>query len=78
MIEIEKYPCSDKRELLSREQFWIDELKPELNRIKAYGFDKKEYDKQWYHENKDYMKDYKKIARQFTKECDGLNRIVVC
>jgi len=36
IILIENYPCSHKNELLSREQYWIDELKPALNIKPAY------------------------------------------
>ena len=36
IILIENYPCSHKNELLSREQYWIDELKPVLNIKPAY------------------------------------------
>lgn len=32
---IEKYPCDDRDELLKREQYWIDELKPSMNEINA-------------------------------------------
>lgn len=35
MILIENYPCSSKYELNAREQYWIDELKPELNSCKT-------------------------------------------
>lgn len=31
MIEIEPYPCSNKREKETRERYWIEELKAELN-----------------------------------------------
>ena len=36
IILIEDYPCSNKNELLSREQYWIDKLKPTLNINPAY------------------------------------------
>lgn len=32
-ILIEKYECKCKDELHSRERYWIDELKPELNKV---------------------------------------------
>ena len=31
IVLIEYFPCNDKNELLKREQYWIDELKPVLN-----------------------------------------------
>ena len=37
IILIEKYPCSDKEELVRREQHWIDELKPTLNRNASHS-----------------------------------------
>ena len=37
IILVEKYPCADKEELLKREQYWIDELKPTLNMGTAYS-----------------------------------------
>ena len=36
IILIENYPCINKNELLSREQYWIDELKPIVNINPAY------------------------------------------
>ena len=36
IILIEDYPCSNKNELLSREQYWIDKLKPDVNIKPAY------------------------------------------
>ncbi len=36
IILIEEWPCGSKKELLKREQHWIDELQPELNRRAAY------------------------------------------
>ena len=32
MIEIEKYTATDKHDLLKRERYWIETLKPSLNR----------------------------------------------
>ena len=45
MIEIEKYPCDDKREAEKREDELMKELKANMNSIRAYcGFDTvKEY-----------------------------------
>lgn len=31
MIQIEAYPCNSKLELLARERYWYDQLKPTLN-----------------------------------------------
>ena len=35
MILLEKYSCGDRDELNEREQYWIDKLKPTLNKIEA-------------------------------------------
>jgi group I intron endonuclease len=35
---IEEYPCANKKELVKREQHYIDLLKPELNTLSAYTF----------------------------------------
>lgn len=37
MIEIEKFPCNDSNEATAREQYWINELKANLNMIKAFN-----------------------------------------
>ena len=36
MIEIEKYPCNDKREAECREEYWRKNLKAELNSIRCW------------------------------------------
>jgi hypothetical protein len=35
IVLIEAFPCNEKSELLRREQHWIDELKPTLNKFKT-------------------------------------------
>ena len=44
MILVEDYPCENKREAEKREQYWKDELKPDLNMMNCgnYKFNKKE------------------------------------
>lgn len=36
MIEIEKFPCNDKREAEAREQYWIDQQENKINTISAF------------------------------------------
>lgn len=54
MVEIEKYPCKDKRELEARERYWFELLKADLNShcpLKTID-EKKEYRKLWREEDK--------------------------
>ncbi len=80
MIEIEKFLCNDKREAEAREEYWRCHFNSQLNMRKAYITDveKKEWDKEYYKNNKDkilkYSKEYKeqnkdKILEQITCEC---------
>ena len=78
MLEIEKFPCADKNEARTREQYWIDHYKSQLNSRKAintqkeYYQDNKEtilnYHKEYYQENKDKIAEYGKEYRQKSKE----------
>jgi len=74
MIEIEKYPCRDKRELEAREQFWIDELAPKLNSMPAYRSEseKKErlstYKAVYYQEHKEEKKQYDAAYRSLPEQ----------
>jgi hypothetical protein len=64
MIEVEKYPCKDKREAERREDEIMKELKASMNTYKSFTTEeeKKEYEKKYRETNKDrkqeYMKDY--------------------
>ena len=66
MIEVEKYPCNDRREADKRENEVIKELKTSMNTRKSFRTeeDRKQYIKKYYEENKDkakqYYKDYNK------------------
>jgi hypothetical protein len=59
---IENYPCKNKDELLFRETFWINELKPTLNCRKSRQTieERKEYNKKYVEENKDRIKERQK------------------
>ena len=55
MIEVEKYPCKDKREAERREDEVMKELKASMNTYKS--FTTEEYKKEYRETNKDYYKD---------------------
>ena len=57
MIEIEKYPCNDKREAEAREEYWRCEFNANLNSKKA--FITEEQRKQYHIDNADKMKQYR-------------------
>jgi hypothetical protein len=59
MIEVEKYPCNDKREAEKRECEVMKELKASMNMVKSYVSEEecKEEMKQYYYNNKEKNKD---------------------
>jgi len=57
MIEIEKYPCNDKREAEAREEWWRCEFNANLNSKRAFRTE--EQKKQYYIDNADKMKQYR-------------------
>ena len=61
MIEIEKYPCNDKREAEKRENDIMKELKSSMISIRSFisEDDKKEWDKEYYLKNKERLKKYR-------------------
>ena len=77
---IEKYECKTKEELKTREQYWIDQLKPELNMFNAILQDKEYYKsrrnkdtqkatcKKYYEENKEEISEKGKNYREANKE----------
>jgi hypothetical protein len=62
MIEVEKYPCNDKREALRREDEVMKELKADMNTYRAFltQEEKKESHKEYYEENKRKIEKYEK------------------
>ena len=78
IILIEVYECKNRDELHRRERYWIDELKPELNRLRPIitteerkEYDKeynKKYKKQYYEKNKEQIKEQTKQYRENNKE----------
>jgi hypothetical protein len=84
MIEVEKYPCKDKREAERREDEIMKELKASMNMIRAsrthkqYYEDNKEKIKEYYEDNKEKIKEYcennKEKIKEYKKEYYQDNR----
>jgi len=78
MIEVEKYPCKDRREAERREDEVMKELKASMNAIKSFITDEEkkeqiiEYTKEYRETNKEkikqYRDDHKDIKREYNKE----------
>ena len=75
MIEIEKYNCNDKKELILRERYWYELLTPKLNIMPPYKTEeeKKEYRKEWCEEDKKnnpekYIEIYKNQREKFKEK----------
>ncbi len=62
MIEVEKFPCNDKREAEAREEYWKCHFNSQLNSMRAYITEeqRKELQKQLYEANKEYRLEYQK------------------
>ena len=80
MIQLEAYPCDNKREKEARERYWVDELKPSLNVIQNVvrsENDMREWNKKYEQteDRKAYVRDYwkgrKKTCPQCGKEIDA-------
>jgi hypothetical protein len=74
MLEVEKYPCNDKREAERRENEVMKELKANLNSIKSFRTEEelkdyyKEYNEVHYKHNKEKIKDRVKEYSEKNKE----------
>lgn len=78
MVLIENYPCNSIEELKARERYWIEILKPSLNkqlplRSKKEYYEKnkdkiKQYMTEYQEQNKDTLRKYKQEYRQQNKE----------
>jgi hypothetical protein len=66
MIEVEKYPCNDRREAEKREDELMKELKATMNKNRS--FITEEEKKQYYEENKEKFKLYNKEYNEENKE----------
>jgi group I intron endonuclease len=67
MIQIEKYPCENRRELETRERYWIETLESKLN-SNIPTRTAKEYHKQYYEEKKDEVLEYNKQRYEEKKD----------
>lgn len=81
MIEIEKYPCNDKREAETRERYWYEFYNAKLNGKSIFNTpeEKKEKVKQYYLENGNkfkqyYIKNADKKKQKITCECGKVIR----
>jgi hypothetical protein len=63
MIQIEQYNAQDKRELLSKERYWIEQLKPALNKD-IPGRTSQEY----YQDNKEIINRKTQTYKQLNRE----------
>ena len=62
MIEVQKFPCNDKREAEAREEYWRCHFNAQLNTIRAYitDIERLERDKLYRGDNKDKISERKK------------------
>ena len=81
MIEIEKFPCSDKHESSKRERYWIETLHATLNKAVPsrtrleYGRMYLKEHKEFYH---DYQKEYRKVNNSKIRAMKGKNCLCEC
>tara|TARA_Y100000389_G_scaffold109340_1_gene106405 strand:+ start:9326 stop:10384 length:1059 start_codon:yes stop_codon:yes gene_type:complete len=74
MIILEKYPCNNRKELVMREQEYLDALQPDLNSGRAYistddrVAHMKDLSVEYYNNNKEKMKENGKKWRENHKE----------
>ena len=70
MIEVEKFPCNDKREAEAREEYWRCHFNSQLNIRRAYitNVEKIDYKKQFYLDNKDNILKQKKQYYEANKQ----------
>jgi len=66
IVLIENFPCETKDELHKRERYWIETMEC-VNKVVPTRT-KKEYDKEYRKENREYIAEYKKEYRQENKE----------
>ena len=70
MLQIEEYPCSNKREAELREEHWRKELTASLNGKRAFRTEDEfcEYKKLYYEQNKDQFCESQKLYYEQNKE----------
>ena len=69
MIEVEKYPCKDRREAERRENEVMKELKASMNMRKSFSTEdeNKEKKRDYYQSNKPKIQEYTKYYREINK-----------
>ena len=73
MVQIEEYPCNNKREAECREEYWRVELNSQLNMNRPYVAETKEdYQKQYQKEHKEELKEYKKEYKKKYREANKI------
>ena len=72
MIEIEKFPCNDKREAEKRENEMMKELKSNMNTRRSFATEEemKERHKKYRENNKDKISEYSENNKEKRKERD--------
>ena len=73
MIEVEKYPCNDRREAEKREDELMKELKATMNKIKSFRTE--EYKIQYKEEYKKKIKEQRKQDKEDSEE--NLKRYII-
>ena len=81
IILIENFPCESKDELVRRERYWYDQLKPDLNHDKPCILveELEGYNKQYYEEHKEHINEmnkkyYEKHKEHLTKQQKEYNK----
>jgi len=76
MIEVEEYPCKDKREAERRENEVMKELKASMNTMKSFLTEeyRKYYNKEYRETNKDYYKEYRETNKEKIQEYYETNK----
>lgn len=70
MLPVEVYPCESKKDLETRERYWIEHFKSSLNKnipTRTYK-EYLEYQKEYYEDNKEKIQKYKKEYHENNKE----------
>ena len=75
MLEVEKFPCNDKREAEAREEYWRCHFNSQLNTKRAYITDeqRKELDKERKREYREHN-EYREYQKVYQKIYYGKNR----
>ena len=71
MIEVEKYPCVDKREAESREEYWRKHFNAKLNTIRAFLSEEEQVEvEKIFKENKKkkYLENREEVLKDFSKK----------